>query len=154
MATPMLAGLLKVAASDPKLKGMISHVGEDLHITGLDQSRPWALGTLAHHAPVLVVTATSREAEDLSAELTAMLGEKVAMFLAWETLPHERLSPGVDIIGRRAQVLHNLDNVQVIVMVMGAGFVLSGELTTGGFVGFLLLVGVFYRPLEKIAAVI
>ena len=37
--------------------------------------------------------------------------------------------------------------VQVIVMVMGAGFVLSGELTTGGFVGFLLLVGVFYRPL-------
>ena len=115
MATPMLAGLLKVAASDPKLKGMISHVGEDLHITGLDQSRPWALGTLAHHAPVLVVTATSREAEDLTAELTAMLGEKVAMFPAWETLPHERLSPGVDIIGRRAQVLHNLDNVQVIV---------------------------------------
>ena len=115
MATPMLAGLLKVAASDPKLKGMISHVGDDLHITGLDQSRPWALGTLAHHAPVLVVTATSREAEDLTAELTAMLGEKVAMFPAWETLPHERLSPGVDIIGRRAEVLHNLDSLQVIV---------------------------------------
>ena len=44
--------------------------------------------------------------------------------------------------------------VQVIVMVVGAGFVLSGSLSTGGFVGFLLLVGVFYRPLEKIAAVI
>ncbi|MBK4217471.1 ABC transporter ATP-binding protein [Paracoccus caeni] len=44
--------------------------------------------------------------------------------------------------------------VQVIVMVVGAGFVLSGDLTTGGFVGFLLMVGVFYRPLEKIAAVI
>jgi ATP-binding cassette, subfamily B, bacterial len=44
--------------------------------------------------------------------------------------------------------------VQVIVMVVGAGFVLAGDLTTGGFVGFLLLVGVFYRPLEKIAAVI
>ena len=44
--------------------------------------------------------------------------------------------------------------VQVIVMVVGAGFVLSGDLTTGGFVGFLLLVGVFYRPLEKIASVI
>ncbi|WP_207100767.1 ABC transporter ATP-binding protein [Paracoccus shandongensis] len=44
--------------------------------------------------------------------------------------------------------------VQVIVMVVGAGFVLSGDLTTGGFVGFLLLVAVFYRPLEKIAAVI
>lgn len=44
--------------------------------------------------------------------------------------------------------------VQVVVMVVGAGFVLSGKLTTGGFVGYLLLVGVFYRPLEKIAAVI
>jgi ATP-binding cassette subfamily B protein len=44
--------------------------------------------------------------------------------------------------------------VQVIVMVVGAGFVLAGDLTTGGFVGFLLLVGVFYRPLEKIASVI
>ena len=44
--------------------------------------------------------------------------------------------------------------VQVIVMVVGAGFVLSGSLSTGGFVGFLLLVNVFYRPLEKIAAVL
>ncbi|SDE87488.1 ATP-binding cassette, subfamily B [Paracoccus isoporae] len=44
--------------------------------------------------------------------------------------------------------------VQVLVMVIGAGFVLKGSLSTGGFVGFLLLVNVFYRPLEKIAAVI
>jgi len=44
--------------------------------------------------------------------------------------------------------------VQVVVMVAGAGFVLQGSLSTGGFVGFLVLVGVFYRPLEKIAAVI
>lgn len=38
-------------------------------------------------------------------------------------------------------------------MVFGAGLVLSGGLTAGGFVGFLLLVNVFFRPLEKIAAV-
>ena len=44
--------------------------------------------------------------------------------------------------------------VQVAVMVAGATFVLQGSLTTGGFVGFLLLVGVFFRPLEKIAAVV
>jgi ATP-binding cassette subfamily B protein len=43
--------------------------------------------------------------------------------------------------------------VQVVVMVVGAGLVLSGGLTAGGFVGFLLLVNVFFRPLEKIAAV-
>lgn len=88
MATPMLAGLLKVAASDPKLKGLATQVGEPhLHITGIDQARPWAIGTLANQAPVLVVTATGREAEDLTAELTAMMGDKVAQFPAWETLP-------------------------------------------------------------------
>lgn len=44
--------------------------------------------------------------------------------------------------------------VQVLVMVVGAAFVMQGSLSTGGFVGFLLLVSVFFRPLEKIAAVI
>lgn len=43
---------------------------------------------------------------------------------------------------------------QVIVMVAGTYFVISGDLTNGGFVGFLLLVGVFFRPVEKIAAVL
>lgn len=43
---------------------------------------------------------------------------------------------------------------QMIVMVAGTWFVLHGQLTNGGFVGFLLLVGVFFRPVEKINAVI
>jgi ATP-binding cassette subfamily B protein len=44
--------------------------------------------------------------------------------------------------------------IQVVVLVVGAALVMRGELTTGGFVAFLLLVGVFFRPLDKIAAVI
>ncbi|MFX0547173.1 ABC transporter ATP-binding protein [Roseovarius sp. S1116L3] len=44
--------------------------------------------------------------------------------------------------------------VQVAVMVAGALYVLRGDLTTGGYVAFLLLVSLFFRPLEKIAAVI
>ncbi|AKE41795.1 transcription-repair coupling factor Mfd [Corynebacterium kutscheri] len=112
----MLAGLLKVAATDPKIKGMLSHSGESrLHLTGINQVHPWAIGALAHQAPVLVVTATGRDAEDLTAELKAMLGEKVAWFPAWETLPHERLSPAADIVGRRAQILSRLDSLQVVV---------------------------------------
>ena len=44
--------------------------------------------------------------------------------------------------------------VQVVVMVAGAAFVFRGTLSTGDYVAFLLLVSVFFRPLEKIAAVI
>jgi ATP-binding cassette subfamily B protein len=44
--------------------------------------------------------------------------------------------------------------VQVIVMLAGTLFVVDGGLTVGGFVGFLLLLNVFYRPIEKISAVI
>jgi ATP-binding cassette, subfamily B, bacterial len=43
---------------------------------------------------------------------------------------------------------------QMIVMVAGTWFVLHGALTAGGFVGFLLLVGVFFRPVDKISAVL
>ena len=43
---------------------------------------------------------------------------------------------------------------QMIVMVAGAYFVLQGGLSAGGFVGFLLLVNVFFRPIEKINSVI
>lgn len=44
--------------------------------------------------------------------------------------------------------------VQVVVMLAGAWYVTRGELTAGGFVGFLLLVGVFFRPIDKINSII
>jgi ATP-binding cassette subfamily B protein len=43
---------------------------------------------------------------------------------------------------------------QMVVMIAGSWFVLNGQLSAGGFVGFLLLVGVFFRPVEKINSVI
>ena len=44
--------------------------------------------------------------------------------------------------------------VQVVIMLAGAWFVTQGSLSAGGFVGFLLLVNVFLRPIEKINSVI
>ncbi len=59
--------------------------------------------------PLLVVTATSREAEDLTAALGCVLDhDVVADFPSWETLPHERLSPRSDTVGRRLAVLRRL----------------------------------------------
>ncbi len=58
---------------------------------------------------VLVVTATAREAEDLIDELGDVVGpDLVALYPAWETLPHERLSPRSDTVGRRLAVLRRL----------------------------------------------
>ncbi len=37
---------------------------------------------------------------------------------------------------------------QLVVLIAGTYFVLRGELSHGGFVGYLLLVGVFFRPVE------
>ncbi|GHC77717.1 ABC transporter ATP-binding protein [Limoniibacter endophyticus] len=44
--------------------------------------------------------------------------------------------------------------VQLVVMLAGSYLVIQEDLTAGGFVGFLLLVNVFFRPVEKINSVI
>jgi transcription-repair coupling factor (superfamily II helicase) len=68
-----------------------------------------ALAPTRSGAPVLAVTATGREAEDLHAALEASLGAGVvALFPSWETLPHERLSPRSDTVGQRLSVLRRL----------------------------------------------
>ncbi|NLT31043.1 MAG: transcription-repair coupling factor [Propionibacterium sp.] len=58
---------------------------------------------------VLLVTATQREAEDLTATVGAFFGpDQVVDYPAWETLPHERLSPRSDTVGKRLTVLRRL----------------------------------------------
>ncbi len=59
---------------------------------------------------VLAITATAREAEDLADALSSLLPDPngAAYFPAWETLPHERLSPRSDTSGRRLAVLRRL----------------------------------------------
>ncbi|RYE09835.1 MAG: ABC transporter ATP-binding protein [Hyphomicrobiales bacterium] len=44
--------------------------------------------------------------------------------------------------------------LQLIVMVAGTWFVVEGTLTYGGFIGFLLLIDVFMRPIDKITGVL
>jgi transcription-repair coupling factor (superfamily II helicase) len=59
--------------------------------------------------PLLVITATVRGAEDTAAALASLLDPSaVALFPAWETLPHERMSPSADIVGQRLSVLRRL----------------------------------------------
>src|SRR5699024_10635140 len=71
--------------------------------------RPPVVASLAEQRPVLLVCSTYREAEEVTDILTDLLpADTVAYYPAWETLPHERLSPRSDTVGRRLEVLRRL----------------------------------------------
>ncbi len=67
------------------------------------------LAGLTARRPVVLAVPTSTEAERLAHDLAVYLGgEAVELFPAWETLPFERVSPGVETMGRRTRVLWRL----------------------------------------------
>lgn len=123
-----LAGLLTILDDDPQLHEVVSRAesdtiprvepsaatlaGEDL--VAPPTLRPVLTAALTRKADgadrfVLAVTATAREAEDLTTALGSFLPPgSVASFPGWETLPHERLSPQSDTVGRRIAVLRRL----------------------------------------------
>ncbi|MDR1790122.1 MAG: transcription-repair coupling factor [Propionibacteriaceae bacterium] len=76
--------------------------------------RPFLIASLAQALarPVLAVTSTYRQAEVMVDDLAALLGaDAVVNYPAWETLPHERLAPRADTVGRRLEVLRRLAGV-------------------------------------------
>ena len=108
-----LAGLLGLVAADPALAEAVTAAGTraQLDLGAPTALRPFVVAALAEQGDrlVLAVTATDREAEDLVTSLESLVGaDRVADFPAWETLPHERLSPGADTVGRRLAVLRRL----------------------------------------------
>ncbi|RYB92597.1 transcription-repair coupling factor [Nocardioides glacieisoli] len=109
--TPLLAVAERVAAA-PTLAGALADaaVRNALDLTGPGAVRPFVVhGLVARGRTVLAVTATSREAEDLVEELADLVDpDTVAYYPSWETLPHERLSPRSDTVGRRLAVLRRL----------------------------------------------
>ena len=110
VVTP-IAGLVELALRAPTLQRLIELAADrpdELALVGPASSRVFVTSALARQGPLLVVTATGREAGDLSAELRGVFGDSVAVFPSWETLPHERLSPGVDTVGARLMLLRRL----------------------------------------------
>ncbi len=109
-----LSGLLASALSDPDLRGVLDAARDvrpvdtpALRIEGPAALRPFLAAGLAQGRTVLAVTATDREAEDL-ASATADLIDDVVVLPSWETLPHERLSPRPDTVGRRLSIFRRL----------------------------------------------
>src|SRR5690606_32972092 len=90
-----LAGLVETVLAAPAFTDLAGKVGSDpdgLAITAAGSARLFVACALSRPpgratetgAPLLVVTATGREADDLTAELRAVYGEEVALFPSWE----------------------------------------------------------------------
>ena len=112
VADPVVADILTLPSASA---GMDQGAPKVLDIAVSAGARPALIAALAGahdrsvRRPILAVTATGREAEDLVAALRCFLPtDVVADFPSWETLPHERLSPRSDTVGRRLAVLRRL----------------------------------------------
>ena len=130
-----LTALLPPLLADPTIDDLVAAAGSrsrtDRTVVVAPGARPAVLATMALGAsgiaratgaadlaapadaeegtPLLVVTATGRQAEETAAALTCYLpSTDVAVFPAWETLPHERLSPRADTVATRLSVLRRL----------------------------------------------
>ncbi|MDS1269776.1 transcription-repair coupling factor [Lipingzhangella sp. LS1_29] len=114
-----LSGLLSVIADDSALERALSEArsssAPNVDLVAPTALRPLLVSALAADEPtgagrpILAVTATERAAADLAEGLGDLLSpQDVALFPAWETLPHERLSPRADTVGQRLAVLRRL----------------------------------------------
>ena len=122
MSGPVLSALLGVLTEEPVLAATLADAAAaepgsaTLDLTAPPALRPFIVAGLAGSQDiggagrtVLAVTATGREAEDLVAAVGSLIDpSEVAFYPAWETLPHERLSPRADTVGRRLAVLRRL----------------------------------------------
>ena len=117
-----LTGLLPAVLADPavaeavglvRARGAVDVVGPSgvraPLLAAMTGSRPSGAEPAAGARPLVVVTATGRDADDLAASLRCyLLPDAVAVLPAWETLPHERLSPRADTVARRLAVFRRL----------------------------------------------
>jgi transcription-repair coupling factor (superfamily II helicase) len=111
-----LKGLADLVLRDKVLASAVEDARDGtvpaLDITGPSALRPFVVkGLVDAGRTVLAVAATAREAEDLVTYLGDLVDPaSVAYYPAWETLPHERLSPRSDTVGQRLAVLRRLQH--------------------------------------------
>ncbi|GAB2468513.1 transcription-repair coupling factor [Promicromonospora xylanilytica] len=109
-----LTGLLPTLLRDPGASAAVEHVRARgfVDVVGPAGVRPPLLAAAAGERPLVVVTATGREADELADSLRGYLpddrADDVAVLPAWETLPHERLSPRADTVAKRIAVFRRL----------------------------------------------
>lgn len=75
---------------------------------------PFLVAHQATQKQVLLVAHSSQRAHEISAELSELV-DGVREFPAWETLPHEKLSPNSDTVAKRINTLLQVKDAKVVV---------------------------------------
>ncbi|PKQ25827.1 MAG: transcription-repair coupling factor [Actinobacteria bacterium HGW-Actinobacteria-4] len=112
---PALTEVLTALRAEPGLAGLVGPASAkrqgDTHLVAPTASAPALIALTSEDAPgpTIVTTATGADAETFADALGAFMDPAhVAVFPAWETLPHERLSPRADTVARRLAALRRL----------------------------------------------
>ncbi len=99
-----MRGLLPLGKTD-----LIDALNTDKDLIAPPSSYSFLISLRAIRKPILVITASSRAAEELASEIRECHIDTLE-FPAWETLPHERLSPSSDTVAKRITTLHALQD--------------------------------------------
>jgi transcription-repair coupling factor (superfamily II helicase) len=108
-----LHALIPELARARALKSALENASADADFSLVEGLRVPLLATLLARrgaaSTLLAITATSRESDAVQAAFRAYLPEAAVLsFPAWETLPHERLSPSAETVGTRLATLRTL----------------------------------------------
>ncbi|QAY61970.1 transcription-repair coupling factor [Xylanimonas allomyrinae] len=109
-----LTGLVPAVLADPGAAAALEDVRARgrVDVVGPQGVRAPLLVAASRRRPLVVVTATGRQADELASSVRAYLPDEesddVAVLPSWETLPHERLSPRADTVARRIAVFRRL----------------------------------------------
>jgi len=107
----LLHDLARLAADEPALADPTTPV-----LGCAEHARAITLAAIADRdtsAMIIVVTPTGTGATILADDLARIIGSRrVAHFPAWETLPFERVSPAIETMGRRLEVLSRLGGTE------------------------------------------
>lgn len=111
-----LRGLDALLEADPSFARALDAAPRDSEFSVADGLRaPLIAGLIRRRreggdrGAYLLIAATSREADAIRQAVASLIPEaRTTEFPAWETLPHERLSPSAETVGRRAEALRML----------------------------------------------
>ncbi len=111
-----VSGIVRVVETDESFASVREAAASDAVLSLVDGLDAPALATMlgrrraAGRPPVLLaVTPTGHRADALADAMRTLVPDAVVLtFPAWETLPHERLSPSAETVGKRLQVLRDV----------------------------------------------